>query len=360
MFRTIAVRAAAVIIFTGLAFAWPDSSAKASSTEYPAAYPTFPVTVNGMAIDQLHNPYPLLLYRNITYFPMTWDYTSALGLTVTWNEQTGLSLDKNEMCAPLKQTLSAQTNNRSDSLVAIPVPFPVKVNGSLIDNSQERYPVLLYNNITYFPMTWRFTSEAFNWQTTWDDVRGYSIQSCERQAREASLQRDALNAANGGQLAMKDEWVYMNPLRSGGGSHSLVKAKLDGSDRMELSADNALSINVVGDWLYYIVSEPSKPNEIYKIRTDGTGRTLVSDTDGEQLWVLDGYMYFLRYAGRQPSGTGDTAQVQGRVGIFRMSIDGSNEQQLLADPAVLGFYMYGGQVYFRTMEDGKNKLYAMR
>jgi hypothetical protein len=42
-----------------------------------------------------------------------------------------------------------------------------------------------------------------------------------------------------------------------------------------------------------------------------------------------------------------------------MSIDGSNERQLLADPAVLDFYLYGNQIYFRTLENGENKLYTM-
>lgn len=349
----------ALLIAAGAALIWPNARA-ASSSEDRATYPAFPVTVNGTAIDSLHSSYPLLLYRDITYFPMTWEYTAALGLTAAWDAQNGLTLQTNGTCAPLTQTLSAQAVNGSGHADATPVPFPVKVNGLLIDNAQERYPVLLYNNIIYFPMTWRFAGEMFNWRTAWDEVRGYSIQSCDRPAGEASAQTDALNAANGGQLAVKDDWIYMNPQRSSGGTHHLIKVKSDGSERMELAEDNALSISVAGDWLYYIAAEPSQPNAIYKIRTDGTGRTLVSDTAGEQLWEQDGYLYFLRNADRQPDDAGNGDRSEGRMGISRMNMDGTGERLLLEDAAVLSFYLHGGQIYYRTVEEGHNKLYAMR
>ncbi|WP_282942723.1 DUF5050 domain-containing protein [Paenibacillus sp. RC67] len=353
--RTIALLTV-IIIATGFAMFWPNVSDAASSSEDHATVPSFPITVNGTVIDQFHSSYPLLLYRDITYFPMTWDYTSALGLTVDWNKLDELALNKNQSCAPLSQTLSAQTVSGSGSDV-IPVPFQVKVNGTLIDNSQERYPILLYNNITYFPMTWRFTNEMFNWQATWNDIDGYSIQSCEKATQETSMQRDALNVANGGQLAVKDNWIYMNPVRSSGGPHRLVKAKWDNSDQMELSTDNAMSINVAGDWLYYIVSEPYKSNEIYKIQTDGTRRTLVTHTAGKQLWVQDGYLYFLKNV--QPNKSEDDGKVQGHAGISRMSMDGTNEQELFADPGVLDFYLHTDQIYFRTVNNGENNLYMM-
>ena len=32
--------------------------------------------------------------------------------------------------------------------------FPVTLNGTVIDNSYRQYPLLVYNNITYFPMTY--------------------------------------------------------------------------------------------------------------------------------------------------------------------------------------------------------------
>ena len=34
--------------------------------------PSFPVTLNGVTIEQSQNQYPMLVYKDITYVPMTW------------------------------------------------------------------------------------------------------------------------------------------------------------------------------------------------------------------------------------------------------------------------------------------------
>ncbi|MFD0676477.1 MULTISPECIES: DUF5050 domain-containing protein [unclassified Paenibacillus] len=359
MLRTITTWTITAAFAAGLALIWPLPASQAASSVYPISYPTFPVTINETIIDQVHSVYPLLLYRDITYFPMTWDYTSALGLTAAWNGQKGLSIamqDKKAVCSPLKQTLSAQANSSTGSASAIPAPFPVTVNGSLIDNTKEPYPVLFYNDITYFPMTWKFTKEAFNWQVNWDNARGYEIQSCVRPTQEKLIQTDSFNLANGGQLAAKDDWIYMNPSRSSGGAHSLVKAKEDGSNRMKLSDDNAMSINIVGDWLYYINFEATSPSAIYKIRTDGTDRTMVSQTAASRLWVRDGWMYYFPSA-EQPNEMGGTYQTAS--GIFRMKTDGTSEQKLLEDMKVSSLYLYGEHIYFRITEGEHTRVYTM-
>ncbi|WP_171654484.1 DUF5050 domain-containing protein [Paenibacillus foliorum] len=348
-----------IAITAGLALGGPLPASQAESTMYPVSYPTFPVNINETKTDQIHSAYPLLLYRDITYFPMTWDYTSALGLSITWNEQTGLSidiLDKNKGCTPLRQTLLPQANSSSGSTSAILPPFPVKVNGSLIDNSKEPYPVLFYNNITYFPMTWRYTREEFAWKTTWDNLRGYEIQSCERPIQEKLIQRDSFNLKNGGQLAAKGDWIYMNPIKSSGGPHSLVKANVDDSNRLKLSDDNAMFINVVGEWLYYVTTESSKQNAIYKIRTDGTDRVMVSQTAASSLWVRDGWMYYIQLVEQNDKIRG---AYQTAAGIFRMKTDGSSEQKLLVDSKVFGLYVLDERIYFRTKEDEHTKLYTM-
>ncbi|WP_088830748.1 DUF5050 domain-containing protein [Paenibacillus tyrfis] len=344
-----------------LMLVWPASvSWAAASSEVQAAFPVFPVTVNGTVTDQMHSQYPLLLYRDITYFPMTWNYTTSLGLAVSWSKENGLSLDKKDGCAPLEQDLTAESNaDSSGSQAAVPAPFPVKVNGKTIVNADEPYPVLLYRNIAYFPMTWRFAYEEFNWKTSWDVVRGFAIQSCTRPDEEGrtQAQAEALNLASGGQLAVKDGWVYMNPYHWSEGAHQLVKTKPDGASQTKLSDDKVNSINVVGDWLYYIASEPSKPNAIYKIKTDGTERTLVSQTNASRLWVRDGWMYYLRLAQR---GSNDNAPYYAPNGIERMRTDGSEKQTLLSSmDNIKNFFLQGERLYYLTSEGEKKKLYVM-
>lgn len=337
---------------------WPLPVSRAAALpEVQAAFPAFPVTVNGTVTDQTHSPYPLLLHREITYFPMTWNYTSSLGLTVSWSKESGLSLDKKDGCIPLAQDLTAEANaNSGSSPAAVPAPFPVKVNGKTIVNADEPYPVLLYRNIVYFPMTWRFAHEEFNWKTSWDGVRGFAIQSCTKPSEEGRIQAEALNLANGGQLAVKDGWVYMNPYLWSEGAHQLVRSKPDGSSRTKLSDDKATSINVVDDWLYYIASEPSKPNAIYKMKTDGTERTLVSQTNASRLWVQDGWMYYLHLVERRGN---DNAPFYSSNGMERMRTDGSEKQILLSGMDINNFFLQGERLYVLTDEGEKKTLYAM-
>ncbi|MFB0840869.1 hypothetical protein [Paenibacillus oleatilyticus] len=149
------LKAWTVAAILSLMLVWPAPvSRAAASPEVQVSFPVFPVTVNGTVTDQTHSQYPLLLYRDITYFPMTWNYTSSLGLAVSWSKENGLSLEKKDGCVPLAQELTAEVNAISGSpQTALPAPFPVKVNGKTIVNADEAYPVLLYRNIAYFPMT---------------------------------------------------------------------------------------------------------------------------------------------------------------------------------------------------------------
>lgn len=60
------------------------------------------------------------------------------------------------------------------ALKANVVEFPVELNGVSIDNQLADYPLLSYNNITYFPMTWTF-SRGLGLTTQFDDVKGLQI-----------------------------------------------------------------------------------------------------------------------------------------------------------------------------------------
>ncbi|WP_426446271.1 DUF5050 domain-containing protein [Paenibacillus sp. S-38] len=329
-------------------------AANASAEAVEATYPPFPVTVNKTALDGVHSVYPLLLHKGVTYFPMTWNYTSALGLSVSWDTEKGLSLDKVKgTCGPVPQTLLAEVQNSGAAEGAIRVPFPVTVNGKEIDALNEPYPVLLYRNITYFPMTWRFTKEEFGWQSDWEDVHGYSIQSCIG-ADTAKQQQAALNLSNGGQLAVDDEWIYQNPVRDSEGPHSLVRTTLDGENLMKLSDDNAVHINVAGDWLYYIAD--GKSGGIVKLRKNGTERTVLSDSRAAELWSDGDWLYFTKWA---PNPEGQANGYASPSGIYRMKKDGTGEHQLAADGEVKNLYVYHDRIYYIKGTSGEETLYSM-
>ncbi|ULL19328.1 hypothetical protein DVH26_35860 [Paenibacillus sp. H1-7] len=144
-----------------------------SKADIRVKIPTFPVEVNGSIIDNKHAAYPLLMYKDITYFPMTWDYTKALGLAIQWDSVKGLEINKT---TPGSWSQDPSGNNDfAKEYQAVLPSYPIAVNGMRIENAQEEYPVFNFRGITYFPMTWRFTHDTFHIDTQWDAMSGLKI-----------------------------------------------------------------------------------------------------------------------------------------------------------------------------------------
>jgi len=120
-------------------------------------YPTFDVVVNGQMIMNYEVLYPVFVHKNITYFPMTWNYTRALAIESFWDNNTGLSIRRMNI-----EPESLSQNDpwvKSGLLYAKKPEFKVFVNDSWVDNSKEEYPILYMNGITYFPLTWKLAVE---------------------------------------------------------------------------------------------------------------------------------------------------------------------------------------------------------
>ena len=149
----------------------------AQTEDVTVEIPGYDVTLNGTVINIVNSEYPIIVYKNITYFPMTYDYLSGIGLSLNFSNTTGLSIEKLSKVDTFNQSFLNGSNTLGDKRTAQTVPFSVKVNGTEIDNNNEEYPVLLYNDITYFPMTWRFAVTEFGWVTSWDDGTGFGIQT---------------------------------------------------------------------------------------------------------------------------------------------------------------------------------------
>lgn len=136
--------------------------------------PEFPVTLNGQTASSEHSRYPFLVYKDITYFPMTYHDGRLLGLYTRWTAESGLEIRKND--APYFEyvrEVMEETNARTQT--AQIVEGPIRVNGVSIDNANEPYPLLLFRDVTYFPLTWRFAVEEFGWQYTFDSENGLVI-----------------------------------------------------------------------------------------------------------------------------------------------------------------------------------------
>ncbi|MDR1135312.1 MAG: hypothetical protein LBL49_03910 [Clostridiales Family XIII bacterium] len=160
-----------VLVFTTVYV--PAQSAFAASAN--VTIPTFKVTLNGKLIDNTLRKYPLIVYREITYVPMTWYDCRFLGLESNWNSKSGLTISKtgvtggyydDNVTSPNRASYSAQTAS-----------FAITVNGKSINNAAETYPLLIFRDITYFPLTWRFAVDEFGWQYAYTAAGGLVINS---------------------------------------------------------------------------------------------------------------------------------------------------------------------------------------
>ena len=151
----------------------------------------FPVTINGIRLDdsylnwltdiernpeiKYYNEYPLLLYKGITYIPMTWFMGKLLNLKTSWSHETGLEISQEDPSVWKNYSREyRQTKNETRYNASI-VNNPVVVNGKYIDNKNEPYPLFLFRGVTYFPLTWRFAVDEFKWRYSYSNEKGLQI-----------------------------------------------------------------------------------------------------------------------------------------------------------------------------------------
>ena len=138
--------------------------------------PTFPVTLNNQTLNNDYSQYPFLVYKDITYVPMTYYDCRLLGLKTDWSLQNGLAIDKNsDVFNEYERTVNSQKNRTS--LTAQIADGKIKVNGKTIQNNKEEYPLLFFRDVTYFPLTWRFAVEEFGWDYHFSHKNGLVISS---------------------------------------------------------------------------------------------------------------------------------------------------------------------------------------
>lgn len=152
----------------------------ALAADVTVTLPTFPVTLNGVTMEQSKNQYPMLVYKDITYVPMTWADTRLLGLESNWTKQNGLVIGKASTVQDQKTAQSSYQPYKSsaankNSYQATTASGKITVNGKSITNSSEQYPLLVFRDVTYFPLTWRFAVNEFGWDYSFDQKKGLVV-----------------------------------------------------------------------------------------------------------------------------------------------------------------------------------------
>ncbi len=271
--KLISTAVLSVFLCTGI------SSPAEAAKSVPVTLPTFDVTLNGQVIENENRKYPLLVYNNITYVPMTYYDSRFLGLTTFWNQTDGLEIIKSgETCAYREDSVTAGNVKRAAAQI---VSGKIKVNGKTIHNANEKYPLLLYRDVTYFPLTWRFAVNEFGWKYQFDNKNGLVITSDNLQTESITL-KDARDgeftkfsyAVNGDYLYYegKQGEIYRRPLDDWKNDTKRVKIVQLEKD-YETNAYPLVSLYAEGGSVYYRyhVGGPTMGTDVlYRILDDGT------------------------------------------------------------------------------------------
>ena len=104
-----------------------------------------------------------------------------------------------------------------------------------------------------------------------------------------------------------------------GASKTKIFSTFDTYDKPDVEyIEGIRNMTVVDAWIYFAVQNGwgSKTNFIYKMRTDGTELTRLTDTKCDNLMIVDGWMYYVA------RGDGNTMVAQKEY-IYKMRLDGS-------------------------------------
>jgi hypothetical protein len=187
----------AVVLIAGImpyeAFAAPG--------EVRVSLPGFNVTLNGVRVDNGYRKYPLIVYRDITYFPMTYFDCRFLGIETRWDAKSGLDIERTGITGAYRD-YRGDAKNAAVYTAAIP-SFDVRLNGKAVDNAGEEYPLLVFRDVTYFPMTWKFCVEELGWDYEFSAADGLVINSPNQR-----LQKHILTDYVDGQVIVSDGHFY--------------------------------------------------------------------------------------------------------------------------------------------------------
>ena len=132
----------------------------------------FYTEITYMSVDNRYVEYPLITYKDITYFPMTYDLCARLGLMCGFDSEKGLFITREyvDYYPETPNYFGGDALNYYDKPYDAVIPtYPIYLNGIYIDNQKEEYPLINFRGITYFPMTWRFAYEELNFNVEWSE-----------------------------------------------------------------------------------------------------------------------------------------------------------------------------------------------
>lgn len=157
-----------------------SSSANTSSTTSSTAntyshghIPHFKVSVCGNEMNHSNSKYPMFVYNDITYIPLTWGMCNALGITSEFDE-SGLSLTSGQVKSTVFEPIAAEHIRESDEVDIVDSDITIWIDGVQLEEDSD-YPIKNYNGVTYIPLTWDMASKL-GVEYTYSEDSGLAMQ----------------------------------------------------------------------------------------------------------------------------------------------------------------------------------------
>lgn len=124
--------------------------------------PTFNIYVNEVKVENDYKKYPFIVYKGITYFPLTYDDSKFMGWNLKWIKKTRelhvVSTEQvNYQWEEYKQ-VKGKTKNKKIMKAKTP-EFKIKFGDEYLPKTIGKYPVLVYNHVTYIPLVYDYNYE---------------------------------------------------------------------------------------------------------------------------------------------------------------------------------------------------------
>jgi len=141
-----------------------------------AKIPSYKTAIAGINIDNAKAKYPVLDYKETVYIPATQDICKALGLSTAFDSKKGFSVAVNskQQKADFKPAQGGTGKPGSDVQAEI-AKHAVTINGKLLDNYTEEYPVLVFNGVNYIPMTQQLAVKELGLSIKSDPKAGFNV-----------------------------------------------------------------------------------------------------------------------------------------------------------------------------------------
>lgn len=131
------------------------------------------LVLNGVKLNSTAVQYPMLFYKDVVYMPLSTEMGAQAGFKTTWNDaDKSLKLEK---APPQTGVLAGGVYTHPDQVKAIVSSNQIKLEDEAL--ALGTFPALVYQNVTYIPLSWELTNNRLGWETAHHSYVGLIIQS---------------------------------------------------------------------------------------------------------------------------------------------------------------------------------------